>query len=238
MMFNNQRVASGTAFVVQGQKDPLLITNRHNVTGRHQETGAPLDKKHGAIPNALEVLHNVEGKLGNWQKKREPLFNADGSPRWIEHPKYGAKADFVAVPLTQVQDVELIPFDPANPGSNIAIGPTSTVSVIGYPFGLLTGGPPLGIWATGFVASVPDVDAIGGMPTMLIDCKTRQGQSGSPVLAYREGGAVSLTGGSVGIFDGPVQRFLGVYGGRITGESDLGVVWKASATAELVASIK
>ena len=42
---------------------------------------------------------------------------------------------------------------------------------------------------------VQDVDAYGGMPTMLIDCRTRQGQSGSPVLAYREGGGVPMMGG-------------------------------------------
>jgi hypothetical protein len=76
------------------------------------------------------------------------------------------------------------------------------------------------------------------MPTMLIDCRTRQGQSGSPVLAFREGGAVSMSDGTTALFGGPVQRFLGIYSGRVNDESDLGIVWKASAIAELVASIK
>ncbi len=238
MMFDNTRISSGTAFVAQAPRGPVLITNRHNVTGRHQETGDPLDKEHGAIPNAIEIVHNVKGKPGNWQGKRELLSNADGSPRWIEHPRYGAKADFVALPLTQLQDVELMPFDLAKPGADIGIKPTSMVSVIGFPFGLLSGGLPIGIWATGFVASEPDVDAYGGMPTMLIDCRTRQGQSGSPVLAYREGGAVSMVDGSTAMFTGPVSRFLGIYSGRINKESDLGIVWRAPAIAELVASIK
>jgi hypothetical protein len=239
MKFDHTRISSGTAFVVQSPRGPVLITNRHNVTGRHQETGDLLDKKHGAIPNTVEVVHPVKGMLGrNWQGRDEPLFNTDGSPRWIEHPKYGANADLVALPLTQFQDVELVPFDPASPGPDIAIRPTSMVSVIGYPFGLLTGGLPLGIWAAGFVASEPDVDTYGGMPTMLIDCRTRQGQSGSPVLAFREGGAVSMSDGTTALFGGPVQRFLGIYSGRVNDESDLGIVWKASAIAELVASIK
>ena len=102
------------------------------------------------------------------------------------------------------------------------------VSVIGYPFGLLTGGLPIGIWATGFVASEPDFNAYGDMPTMLIDCRTRQGQSGAPVLAFREGGAVSMTDGSTQILSGPAKRFLGIYSGRINDDSDLGIVWKAS----------
>jgi hypothetical protein len=236
MMFNNQRISSATAFVVQGAKSPLLMTNRHNVTGRHQETGEVLDKKHSAIPNALEVVHNVKGQLGSWQGKIEPLIKADGSPRWIEHPKYGAKADFVALPLTQLQDVELFPLEPANPGPDLAVRPTSMVSVIGYPFGLLTGGVPLGIWASGFVASEPDFNAYGDMPTMLVDCRTRQGQSGSPVLAYREGSAVMADGSTA--IGGTMVRFLGIYSGRINEESDLGIVWKTSVIAELVASIK
>ena len=70
MLFNNQRFASGTGFVVNGPKGPLLITNRHNVTGRHQETGDPLNN-YGASPNVREVVHNVKGKLGNWQGKKE-----------------------------------------------------------------------------------------------------------------------------------------------------------------------
>lgn len=30
------------------------------------------------------------------------------------------------------------------------------------------------------------------------------------------------------------ERFLGIYSGRINPESDLGIVWKASAVAEIV----
>jgi hypothetical protein len=238
MLFNQQRIATGTAFVVQGQKGPLLITNRHNVTGRHPNTGEPLDKKHGATPNALEVVHKLQGQTpATWQGMREPLFKDDGTPRWLEHPKLGPKADFVALPLTSANGVEFFALDPANPGPNIAISPTSMVSVVGFPFGVLTDGIPLGIWATGFIASEPEFDAHRDFPTMLIDCRTRQGQSGSPVYAYREGGAVSMADGSTSIFNGPVFRFLGIYSGRINAESDLGIVWRASAIAELVASI-
>ncbi len=37
---------------------------------------------------------------------------------------------------------------------------------------------------------------------------------------------------------GEVIRFLGIYSGRINEESDLGIVWKATALSELVAAIK
>ena len=42
MQYNQQTLATGTAFVVNTPtRGPHLITNRHNVTGRHQVTGEP-----------------------------------------------------------------------------------------------------------------------------------------------------------------------------------------------------
>ncbi len=35
-------------------------------------------------------------------------------------------------------------------------------------------------------------------------------------------------GGSAG-FSGPVEKLMGIYSGRVSGESDLGRVWKVSA---------
>jgi hypothetical protein len=43
--------------------------------------------------------------------------------------------------------------------------------------------------------------------------------------------------GSATAFEGSVSRLLGIYSGRINDESDLGIVWKVSAVAELIAAI-
>jgi hypothetical protein len=48
---------------------------------------------------------------------------------------------------------------------------------------------------------------------------------------------VTLTNGSTAIYNGSVTRLLGLYSGRINEQSDLGIVWKAAALAELVASV-
>ena len=48
MYFNNTKLASGTAFFIKSEKGPVFITNRHNVTGRHQETEVTLDENLGA----------------------------------------------------------------------------------------------------------------------------------------------------------------------------------------------
>lgn len=233
MQFNGQPLSTGTAFVVNSGKGACLITNRHNVTGRHQDTSAPLSPT-GGIPSDIVVVHNRKGQLGQWVPRIEPLQIGE-SPRWHEHPTLGAKADIVALPLTNLNDVELYPYDPANPGPAIFVGPADAVSVIGFPFGMTAGGA-FGVWATGFLASEPDVD-FNGLPIQLIDCRSRQGQSGSPVIAHRSGGMVAMADGGSAAFAGPVSKFIGVYSGRVNTESDIGIVWKASTVQQLVQSL-
>lgn len=46
-----------------------------------------------------------------------------------------------------------------------------------------------------------------------------------------------MTNGESTSFSGPVSRFIGIYSGRINSQSDLGMVWKASAIEQLVSSI-
>ncbi|NEI50504.1 serine protease [Rhizobium leguminosarum] len=235
MSVNGNRLSSGTGFICTSPIGPVLITNRHNVTGRHQDTGQPLSST-GGVPDKISIRHNRLGHTGETLLKDEALFDPEGEPRWIEHPTLGAGADFVALPLSNTYGgLQLHYYDPSAPGPAFKIGPTAIISVLGFPFGI-SGGASLAVWATGFVASEPDVD-YGGKPTFLIDCRTRQGQSGSPVIAYRHGSADLETGGTM-MFDQPLTRFLGIYSGRVNAEADLGIVWKARAIAELIASLK
>lgn len=234
MNFNGIKLSFGTAFVVDTAKGPHLITNRHNVTGRDQNTGQPLSSTAG-IPNQMTILHNASTGLGFWQSVVEPLFKPDGSPCWVEHPTLGARADFVALPLAQTAGITLIPHLLTHTGPDFIVGPAEIVSVIGFPFGMAAGGV-FAVWATGFVASEPDVD-INGLPVMYIDCRSRQGQSGSPVLAYRSGGTAHMRDGSTAMIAGEFSRFIGIYSGRINKDSDIGIIWKTSAIAELVAAL-
>jgi hypothetical protein len=234
MRFNGQPLSTGTAFVVNTDKGPILITNRHNVTGRRQDNDEPLSKT-GGIPNEIQIIHNAEGSLGRWLHVIEPIFDANDNSLWKEHPKHGKNVDFVALPLTNTEKVELYPYDLNDTGPDLSIGPADSVSVVGFPFGIRVGGF-FAVWATGFIASEPDID-FNGLPVFLVDCRSRQGQSGSAVIAHRNGGSVALKGGVTSVFNGPVTKFLGIYSGRINEESDLGIVWKASAIKELVDSI-
>lgn len=233
LQFDGQVLGSGSGFVAESALGPVLITNLHNVTGRHPITGQILSPT-GGIPNEVLILHNRANHLGQWVPRTEALLEG-AEPRWVEHPQLGPDADFVTLPLTELNDVELYPHTLGEGDRLIMVSPADTVSVVGFPFGMRTGGS-LAIWATGFVATEPDLDH-DGRPVFLIDCRARQGQSGSAVIAHRPGGMVTLEDGSSAVFRGPVTRFLGIYSGRINPESDLGIVWKAHAIRELVASL-
>ena len=94
----------------------------------------------------------------------------------------------------------------------------------------------MAILATGFVASEIDFDQ-GGLPIFFIDCRARPGQSGSAVIAHRNGGAVAMADGSTALINGEMTALLGIYSGRVNEQSDLGIVWKSRAIKELVESI-
>jgi hypothetical protein len=125
------------------------------------------------------------------------------------------------------------PYSTATPAQELRVRPAEIVSVIGFPLGQSAGGL-FAIWVSGFIASELDVD-YNGLPQFLVDCRTRPGQSGSPVVAVRYG-MVHLKNGDI-LLDGYASELLGIYSGRISESSDIGVVWKRSAIDELVQSM-
>lgn len=234
MYFDETCLSSGTGFIVRRGDRLYLITNRHNATGRDQHTGEYLSK-HGGIPNRVLIRYNKVDSTGEFVTSRAQLLEND-DPLWFEHPHLGEKADFVALEVTGAPGAAIHPIDPASVGLPIKLAPAEPVSVIGFPFGL-SGPGSLPIWATGFLASEPQLD-YDGVPQILIDCRTRPGQSGSPVFAYRATGSAHVEGGfGPNTYSGEVSRFVGIYSGRIRSDSDIGTVWKASAIAELIQSL-
>ena len=214
----------------------LLITNWHVVSGRHLETRQPLSSSH-AVPDFLRIAHNAHDALGSWVLKTERLYDDAGDPRWLEHPIHGACVDVVGLPLTDLEGVDDYPYScsvstghDVLPGK-LSWGASDFVNVIGFPFGW-TGGGSLGIWVQGAIATEPELD-YSGLPRFLIDSRTRQGQSGSPVIIYKRSGWVNLVGRGPYMIHNPITLLLGVYSGRLSTESDLGTVWKSSVVAEI-----
>jgi hypothetical protein len=235
---NGQVLSHATAFLCSAGLNLFLVTARHVVTGRHNESGDLLSAT-GAVPDELGVRYIMPTVQGpKFEERIEPLYNPTGHPRWVEHPTHGARADCVAVPIGTTRRFPMLPYNGEHPlgtrDPKIVYGPSDPVSVVGYPFGKDAGG--YAIWATGFVASEPSVD-YAGLPILLVDCRTRPGQSGAPVILQRNSGLVLLEDGSM-ISDGrPRSRFLGVYSGRVNPESDIGMVWKTSAIREILTAV-
>lgn len=230
---NGTELASATGFLVEHESRLYLVTNRHVVRGRHNQTNEPLSPT-AALPDSLTVFHHVAGVLGQWIPADEPLYETDHRPKWLEHPTHKGAVDVVAMELAKPDGVDVYAYDPFQPGPSVAVGVTDLVSIIGFPFGL-TGGGKFAIWTQGSVATEPALD-YGNLASFLVDSRTRPGQSGSPVVAYRPPGPVISELGGMTMSVAPVEKFLGVYSGRVHPDSDLGVVWKASLIAEIIAT--
>ena len=103
------------------------------------------------------------------------------------------------------------------------------VFVVGYPDALTTG-PMFPLWIRGSIASEPYFGFTVSdehLPLMLVDARTRQGQSGSAVMRHRpEGSLVTRVDGQLGVTQSPMSQIIGVYSGRTSDESDLGFVWR------------
>src|ERR1043166_5305377 len=93
----SQPLSTGTGFVCESVKGPVLITNWHNLAGRDPATGLPLSQT-GGLPDQVRILHNRANKLGDWFLRTEQL-RANGHPRRVEHPTFQNKVDVVALPL-------------------------------------------------------------------------------------------------------------------------------------------
>lgn len=238
--FNDQKLGDATGFVVIAPSGrPYLITNWHVVSGRDPRTDKPTDKTTAAIPNKLVIHHNKMGQRGDKIVITEYLYAGSDEqldkPFWIEHPALGKEVDVVALELTHLDDVELLPYDITNTRAEYetpAIGPADSVSVIGYPFGI-TGGESFAVWVSGSVASEPAAD-YDKKPMFLIDCRARPGQSGSPVIAYTPAGGSFRNNGALAISGDEITHFLGIYSGRVNEKSDLGMVWKACVIEDIL----
>lgn len=231
MFFNNVKLASGTAFFIESIKGPILITNRHNLTGRDQNTGLPLDKKHGAVPN------NVRFKLIGSNKPFWYGFDLYidlemNQPVWVEHSELEGKADVVGVLISELGSGIHHFAQTKKDWHTWEVG--DKIHVLGYPFGIQDN---FAIWATGYIASEPATN-YDNLPTYLIDCRTRKGQSGSLVIArFRVGDTVSHKDNFY-IAKRDMTHYLGVYSGRVNDESDLGVVWKMDVVRDILNTVE
>ena len=131
-----------------------------------------------------------------------PLGDEDWQPLWREHANYGPFVDVVALPLTfdvQTMQVDLVTYPLETDYARLDL--TGELYVIGYPLNVnpAMAGGLLGIWMRGSITWPPQLNW-RGLPCMLLDCRTRKGQSGSPVIFWAD---------ATKTFVGPHQRVQG-----------------------------
>jgi hypothetical protein len=182
-------------FYIRDEKWLYLVTNWHVVTGR--DPLSPLITNTGAVPTHLRLkLHkNIEDNKFSLSKKVEcvvQINNETGNePEWLEHPNHRFNLDIVVVKIPNDDEFkkkvkchcleECKDFQ-----EDFSPSVMDDLYVIGYPWGLTGGDPVLPLYKKGSVASEPVVD-YRGLPRFLIDCRTAEAMSGSPVLCAHSG---------------------------------------------------
>ena len=255
LLKGREEVSQGTGFYY-GLQDSAQGTILFLVTNYHVLTGcSPKETKPPKGDNIIFYLHKGADNLGDVKQIRFPLFTKDGKPIWLSSAEF-PHADVAVIPLVSslYSDAKVFGISEDWTGSDIKVRPTSTITLIGYPYGYYDKRNWLPIWKTGSIASEPDVD-FEGEPLFLIDISAFPGMSGSPAFAIAYGAYETVEGPTT---VGHVQKFLGIYASmqmlkeakyleEITSESKLGVVvgeslelghiWKASLIIKVIKQI-
>tara|TARA_A100001391_G_scaffold196839_1_gene176063 strand:- start:4138 stop:5049 length:912 start_codon:yes stop_codon:yes gene_type:complete len=195
-------ISTGTAFYYSLDDEWFLITNWHNVSGKHFLSKEALTKSRfptyvkGKISAYID--NGSSGIKGFVPVAQRIEIYQDYNPTWYEHPTLGSDCDVVAVPLSKPSSCPEFMHNAVNLISSIRIPvkPGNMAFIIGFPKSLSVGfGLPL--WKSGYIASEPhypvkvsgEISEIGGLssgkelPAFYIDSQTREGMSGSPVFA-------------------------------------------------------
>lgn len=236
-MFGNTRLAIATGFPWEHEGNIFLVTNFHVVSGLHPETGQPIDP-HGTTPDSMRVWLHQRDDLGRWESHTLELFDNQNRPLWREHNVFRSRVDVVAIKINIPDHLRIFPINKIT-FKDFRIAVAQDVFILGFPRGITSAGK-FPIWKRGSVASEPEVD-LDGLPKILIDSMTKEGMSGSPVIAQYVG-IYSEDHENPQPFDwiGMGRKFLGIYSGRLPEQDEfqanLGIVWKESVISEIMVS--
>lgn len=202
ILINDEKglISTGTAFFYEYDKENFLITNWHNISGRHFLTNNKLDKQNGRLPTNVEakLATNISGTNGFTTVLHKVAIYDNYEPLWFEHPTLGSTCDIIALRMEKPKNVaDNFHFATNRIGNiRIPVKPGNTVFVLGFPLSISVYiGLP--IWKSGYIASEPFYDVTidgkvsksGGLesgldlPAFFIDTQTKEGMSGSPVFA-------------------------------------------------------
>jgi len=251
LLKGNKMVSQGTGFYYGLQDSSgsilFLVTNHHVLTGY-----PPEETKPPKGDNILFYLHKDADDPGYVYGIGFPLYTKEGKPIWLSSKEF-PQADVAVIPIVTAlyTNAKVFGISEDWTGGNIKIRPTSTITIIGYPYGYYDKKNCLPVWKTGSIASEPNVD-FEGKPLFLVDISAFPGMSGSPAFAIAYGAYETVEGPAT---VGHVQKFLGIYASmqmlkeakyleEMTSESRLGVIvheslelghiWKANVITKII----
>lgn len=229
----------------------FLITNYHVLTGN-----APKTNKLPKGDNIKFYFHKDPNNPGEVNEIRIPLFTKENKEVWIVSKDY-PEADVAAIPILSsfTKGASVYAINENWTKSNMKIRPTSTITLVGYPYGFFDKKNWLPIWKTGTIATEPSYN-FEGKPLMLIDISAFPGMSGSPAFAIANGVYQTIDGPTT---VGQVRMFLGIYasmqmvteakyleelvqkdskkGIKISSSLELGHIWKADLIVNMIKNI-
>src|SRR5258708_173455 len=219
-----------TGFFWRNGQNIYLVTNWHVMTGKNIFTGKFMN--HGWCADSL-VVHfvtdevptlpitptpGIPNKQFSIREIELPLHKDYNTPLWIQHQNiFEWNIDIAIVPLaaealdngTKIVCVNDYKFE------QLFHFAGSDVLVIGHPLSSDSGNYPLTfpIWKRGSIASEPLVPW-NMRPALLVDVRTSEGMSGSPVIRRAYGPTIMA---DLTIADRNVvcSEFMGVYSGRL-----------------------
>lgn len=234
-MVNDVELGMATAFIVWYADRLFLITNWHVVTGKNAETGVLQCKQQ---PTRIKVFYRLKTNTDEvvWIEKIEELYNSNGET-FILHPAHenndlgNIRIDVVAIPIFETDNLEYFPIRLKKDLIKPHLKPTEHISVIGFPHGQAVNGM-LPIWKTGHLAHDFYINYLG-KPVFLIDVTTKPSMSGSPAVS-KIINQFERTDEPELVLVRDTDTFLGVYSGRTSPRSDLGMVWRKEIIFEML----
>lgn len=248
--YGGQQLASGSCFFWRYEDRTFLITNWHNLTGRNPLTGRSSSPNGGRPDHIVFMAYRQVSEpdtSGAFEMLYEPvrvrLCNPDLTDHvWYEHPVFGRNVDIGAIDVSDLVGQHLIAHvNELEKDALLDPSVAQDVFVVGFPFGAISGAPAP-VWKRGTIALDPSFDP-EGLPKILIDTATREGMSGSVVVARHllvNKSYKKKDGTTVGpILFGKLDTVLGIYSGRHYADlerAQLGIVWRRKAIEEVLAA--
>lgn len=241
-------VSQGTGFYIVKEDTVKKVQYLYLATNYHVLTGsAPNEKKPPIGDNIIFLLHKDPSNPKIVKEIRYPLFTKTKQPVWKTSDEYHeADIGIILLPTAVYNDCSVFAITEDWSKPVVKVRPSSTLTLVGYPYGYYDTTNSLPIWKTGSVASEPNIN-FDNKPLFVVDISAFPGMSGSPAFVVANG-AYEMEGGATTI--GSVRQFMGIYasmqmlnekkyleqldandkkpGVTLSESLELGHVWKAS----------